>query len=706
MQYYVCSLWMVFTLAVGYCIASVQTPNALIDGFRPPAVPLIVFDPYMNIWSTSDHLYDEWPVLWDGTIKALSGIIRIDGSSYRFMGPADLVSEVFPQKNVKVFPTRTEYVFSDNHVMLIVEFITPALAQDLETLSLPITFIQFHIHSVDGMPHAVQIYYDNTGEICVNKVSEFIVWGRENSKINRHQKGGTGIEKHIMKIGTASQPILKSGGDRIGINWGYQYIAVEQNHDQLENVSTVITGSVLARKEFVRSGKIPLQDDTRMPRAAEDDWPVLAVSWDLGIIGSDPLWVVSKRILFAYDDLYSIDWFGTKLQPYWRRNGADAIDLIDWSMRDFGRLHLLCVQFDTELLNRLTDASGPEYATVAALAYRQTFGACKLTWNPQFSLPWYFLKEISSDGDLSTVDVIYPASPLILYQNTQLMKWMLLPLLSYANNETNIFYNLSWAPHHLGYYPIANIKPLDQEQMPIEETANLLILLAAISRSETLYDSIYPHYWPLIRSWAQYLTSVLPDPGNQLCTDDFEGPSPHNVNLAAKGIIGLGAYAYICQNLGLHSEAEKYLAIVENHTRYWITNANDGDHYRLQYDKPNSWSLKYNLLYQSVLSLPVFPSAVIEKEIHYYMSSQLNLYGVPLDLRASFTKLDWLAWVAALSTNQTDFQTLIHCIYLFANETPNRVPLSDWYDTLKATQNGFQARPVVGGLYARMLFPL
>jgi len=104
--------------------------------------------------------------------------------------------------------------------------------------------------------------------------------------------------------------------------------------------------------------------------------------------------------------------------------------------------------------------------------------------------------------------------------------------------------------------------------------------------------------------------------------------------------------------------------------------------------------------------LPVFPSAVIEKEIHYYMSSQLNLYGVPLDLRASFTKLDWLAWVAALSTNQTDFQTLIHCIYLFANETPNRVPLSDWYDTLKATQNGFQARPVVGGLYARMLFPL
>ena len=38
----------------------------------------------------------------------------------------------------------------------------------------------------------------------------------------------------------------------------------------------------------------------------------------------------------------------------------------------------------------------------------------------------------------------------------------------------------------------------------------------------------------LLKIWADYIVASLPNPGNQLCTDDFEGPSPHNVNLAAK----------------------------------------------------------------------------------------------------------------------------------------------------------------------------
>lgn len=43
------------------------------------------------------------------------------------------------------------------------------------------------------------------------------------------------------------------------------------------------------------------------------------------------------------------------------------------------------------------------------LLFRQVMAACKLVWNSEKQIPWYFVKEISSDGDLSTVDVIYPA---------------------------------------------------------------------------------------------------------------------------------------------------------------------------------------------------------------------------------------------------------------------------------------------------------
>lgn len=51
----------------------------------------------------------------------------------------------------------------------------------------------------------------------------------------------------------------------------------------------------------------------------------------------------------------------------------------------------------------------------------------------------------------------------------------MLPLLAYANNETSIAYNLSWTPHHLGHWPVCDIKPWQQEQMPMEETGNLLV---------------------------------------------------------------------------------------------------------------------------------------------------------------------------------------------------------------------------------------
>lgn len=87
-----------------------------------------------------------------------------------------------------------------------------------------------------------------------------------------------------------------------------------------------------------------------------------------------------------------------------------------------------------------------------------------IVWNSAINDWWVFMKEISSDGDVSTVDVIYPASPLILYLNPQVYAKLLVPILVYGNNETNAYgqgvnYNLAWAPHHLGTWPVSYIKP-------------------------------------------------------------------------------------------------------------------------------------------------------------------------------------------------------------------------------------------------------
>jgi len=348
---------------------------------------------------------------------------------------------------------------------------------------------------------------------------------------------------------------------------------------------------------------------------------------------------------------------------------------------------------------------GTKYATLTALSYRQVFASCKLVWNPKTQEPWFFMKEISSDGDLQTVDVIFPASPLILYIDPNLLTMFLKPLLSYANNETYIRWTLPFAPHDLGFYPIA-FKDIDQENMPIEETGNFLMMVASIVKMTKNIDFIVPKYAGLLDTWGTYLMLHLPDPENQLCTDDFNGPSPHNTNLAIKGIIGLGALSLLWDFAGDFAKAEFYNSVAKNYIHLWIFIANQTDHYGLQYDLSNTWSLKYNLLFASLLDMvgDIIPSDVLSVEISYYMK-QMNTFGIPLDCRSKFTKLDWQYWIAAIA-EQSQFQTIVDATYQFAHMTGNRVPLTDFYWTDTAAMQQFQARPVVGALFAKMLFDI
>ena len=134
----------------------------------------------------------------------------------------------------------------------------------------------------------------------------------------------------------------------------------------------------------------------------------------------------------------------------------------------------------------------------------------------------------------------------------------------------------------------------------------------------------------------------------------------------------------------------------------WIEMANDGDHFRLTFDQPGTWSQKYNLVWDKILKLNIFPNEVAQKEIAYYLTRQ-NTYGLPLDNRRTYTKSDWIIWTATLADDIATFQKFIHPEHRFVNETKNRVPMTDWYETTDARQVGFQARSVVGGYFIKML---
>ena len=229
----------------------------------------------------------------------------------------------------------------------------------------------------------------------------------------------------------------------------------------------------------------------------------------------------------------------------------------------------------------------------------------------------------------------------------------------------------------------------------------MLILALALSRAEG-NTAFVEKYWPILTRWAEYLKEKGLDPENQLSTDDFAGHLAHNANLSIKAIEALGAYARLAQMTGHGEEAAAYRKTAEEFARTWADLAIDGDHYKLAFDKPGTWSQKYNLVWDRLLDLNLFPAEVARKETAFYRTHQ-ERYGLPLDNRQKYTKLDWVVWTATLGESRADFEALVGPAYRFANESPSRVPLTDWYWTTDAKQRGFQARSVVGGVFIKML---
>lgn len=668
----------------------VEPPEKPTTRLRPPAVPLAVCDPYFSVWSCADRLYDEWPRHWTGQVHAMSGLIRVDGQTWRFMGrPLEENAEVADARQVglEVTPTRTLYRFAAGPVELRVTFTTPMLPDDLDVLARPVTYVQYDVRSADDQRHEVSVYFDATAELAVDKPEQRVVWDR------MAIEGSPALS--AMRVGTEEQPVLEKAGDNLRIDWGHFYVAAPDQQGML----TAIAGGQAVREAFARGQPFP-EDDTRMPRAVNDGFPALACRFDLGPVGRE---AASRMLLLAYDDEYSIEYLGTKLRPWWRRNGMDAAGLLRASIDDHADLFRRCREFDEQLTADLKKVGGEGYARLCALSYRQAIGGHKLAAAPD-GRPMLFGKECFSNGCIGTVDVAYPAAPIFMLLNNDLLKALVRPILDYAATDR---WRFPFAPHDLGTYPKANGQVYgggeksEENQMPVEECGNMLIMVAAIAKIDGDAKFLEP-YWPLLEKWAGYLKEKGLDPENQLCTDDFAGHLAHNVNLSMKAIEALGAYAMVAEMAGKKETAGEYRRTAEAFAKQWIAMADDGDHYRLTFDRSGTWSQKYNLVWDNLLGLKLFPPKVARKEIAFY-KTRLQLFGLPLDNRSLYTKTDWQVWTATMAELPADFEALMEPVYAFVNFTPDRVPLSDWYWTHNSRKRGFQARPVIGGVFIRAL---
>jgi len=563
---------------------------------------------------------------------------------------------------------------------------TAQLPQNLDVLSRPVTYVLYECWAKDQKEHAVETYLDVGGELVVNTPDQMVVWSRESTQ-----------NLDVLKVRSKEQPVLRKAGDDLRIDWGCLYIAAQREQQPTLTQSAAME----SRKGFAATGTLmQVGASTRIESPAAAG-PVSAVRFQFAKVSAKPS---SHWLLLAYDDLFSIQYMDTKLRAYWRHNGWEAADLLNAAANEYKPLAQRCKQFDAELMADLTRVGGENYARLAALAYRQCFAAGKFVADAK-GQPLQFCKENASNGCIGTSDVFYPMAPQFLLFGPSLAKSFLVPFMNYASSKR---WKFPFAPHDLGTYPHANgqvyggKEKSEDNQMPVEESGNLLLLFAAIAEMEGNAD-FAGLYWPKLTQWAGYLKQKGLDPEKQLCTDDFAGHLAHNINLSAKAICALGAFGKLCALHGDRALATEYSVLARQFGQQWIRDADDGDHYRLAFDKPGTWSQKYNLIWDRILGLDIFPPDVARKEMDFYKKVQ-NRYGLPLDNRKDYTKLDWITWTATLTQNRTDFETLIEPIYQFLNSTPDRLPMTDWYDTRTARRVGFTGRPVVGGVFAALLY--
>jgi hypothetical protein len=638
-------------------------------GFRPPAVPLVTSDPYLSIWSEADRLNGDVTRHWTHAPHPLVSLIRVDGQTYRLMGKGALPA--MPQVSLSVTATRTTYRFANSAVGVSLEYLTPALPDDLNVLARPVTYLTWRVVSTDGRRHKVELYDSTSSQISVNGAADLVV-------TRRARVGGL----TMLSAGAAQQTYLRPAGDDTRIHWGYLYAAA---------ASRGAVGAPSSLEEmFARSGRLGADSGGVAPSGER----TLAFAFDLGSVGAKP---ATRQVLVGYDEVFAIDYFGQRLAPYWKRTGMSASQLFSAAAREYPSLSKRAAAFDRELSADAVRVGGKEYAQMVALGYRECLAATGIAADA-WGKPLLFTKENTSNGDIATVDVIFPMDPIFV---------LLSPTLAKASLESNFAYAASkhWkfpnAPHDLGTYPQVFGRDDGGEGMPVEESGNMIILADAIAHAEgnARYAS---RWWPQLTQWAHYLEKYGLDPEDQLCTDDFMGHLAHNANLSVKAILALAAYGDLAGMRGDAKVASRYRALAKRFAAHWVSVADAGDHSLLAFDKPGTWSQKYNLVWDRLLGLNVFPASVAAKEIAYYFSV-MQPYGVPLDSRTHLTKSDWTIWSATMASSRSAFEKLVHPLYLYLIQTTTRDAIADSYETDKVQSGGMHARPVVGGFFIRML---
>ncbi|EPS26858.1 Glutaminase A [Penicillium oxalicum] len=678
----------VLTASLVACVGAASTFSPA----RPPALPLAVKSPYLSTWQDAGrdggnggYLAGQWPVFWNNQVTGWCGLIRVDGTTYTWMGLPN--TQLVDQTAFEY--TSTKSIFTMNvggKVEMNITFMSPLTPDDFKRQSLVFTYLNVDVSSLDGNEHDVQLYADISAEWVTGDHSAVAQWDYGTSE---------GVAYH--KVFRQTQLAFSETNQQA--DWGNWYWAT----DATKGMTHQSGQDSVVRGQFTNNGALTNGVDTNY-RAINKDWPVFGFASNLGKVTSTP---VSTLFSLGLTQDEAIQFEGASgyapVPSLWKSYFNTDVAALTFFHKDFAESAGLSGSFDSKVAKDSIAAAGQNYLTLTSLSARQAFGATQLCGTPDRT--YVFLKEISSDGNMNTVDVIFPAYPIFLYANPQYLKLVLDPL--FINQESG-YYPQSYAMHDLGSsYPNATgHNDGKDEAMPLEECGNMIIMTLAYAQKAGDTDYLHAHY-NILKKWVSYLVDEALYPANQISTDDFAGSLANQTNLALKGMIGIQAMSVIAEETGHADDAKSYSNIAHDYIAQWQTLAINSKanppHTTLSYGDENSHGLLYNLFADAQLGLHLVPQSVYQMQSDFY-PTVTNNYGVPLDTRHTYTKGDWECFVAAIASTSTR-DMFINDLAKWINETPTNRALTDLYDTVSGDYPGitFVARPVMGGSFAPLL---
>ncbi|USW48528.1 hypothetical protein Slin15195_G018470 [Septoria linicola] len=749
-------------------LAGLASAQSSFSPLRPPAIPLAVKSPYMSTWQQAGsnggnggYLPGQWPTFWAGAITGWCGMIRVDNSTYVWMGKPDGNTAFVNQTAYSYTSTKSIFTLQAGPVQMVVTFLSNVTPDDLLRSSLPQTYMNVDVKSSDGRTHSVQLYTDISAEWVsgdrgvnaqweygnINSNAQPRVFAAAQSAVSTSQAPtvyGTQtaftvpntVQQTFVPIvdqdqgfkpdPTQNQPsptfspvrVLAANAATGGIayhrvyrqqqlefaqrneqaEWGYWYYATA-NTTKL----TFQSGSDAAvRRNFMRGGNLPNTRDKRY-RAINNAYPVFGYAVNVGQLGST---TQSTLFQLSLHQQNCVRFQGTKggvqkLPCMWTNYFSTETAAVQYFYNDYNNAQSMATSFDQQVQSDSNAAGGADYAKLTSLAVRQAFGATEFVNTP--AKPYVFMKEISSDGNVNTVDVIFPFMPIAIYSNATILKWLLDPL--FINQEAGNWPN-KYSIHDIGSnFPNATgHSDGNAEPQPLEECGNMLIMTLAYAQRANDNAYLTQHY-QILKQWTGYLIDEALIPANQISTDDFAGAAANQTNLAIKGIIGIEAMAQIANRTGNVRDGQNYTRIAQDYITKWQKlginyNANP-PHTTFTYGNQNSYSLLYNIYSDKLLGLQLVPQSVYDMQSTFY-KTKFNQYGVALDTRVGFSKSDWQMFCAAVAAPDTKAR-FTSTIAKWTAQTTTNFAWTDLYETGNGNYPSgitFIARPVVGGMFS------